>query len=116
MDLRRSSGEGKGQDRSWPFFHVISTARRHVMIGHKFAVGQFVDYDRKLTPSPRPAGPYEVTRVLPVENAETQTYRIKSKTEPFERSAKEYEIVAVEPAASEMADTFAAAPAAHRRH
>jgi hypothetical protein len=65
------------------------------MIGHKFAVGQFVDYDRKLTPSPRPAGPYEVTRVLPAENAETQTYRIKSKAEPFERSAKEYEIVAV---------------------
>ena len=86
------------------------------MIGHKFAVGQFVDYDRKLTPSPRPAGPYEVTRVLPAENAETQTYRIKSKTEPFERSAKEYEIVAVEPAVSEMAETFAAAPAAHRRH
>ena len=45
-----------------------------------------------------------MTRVLPAENAETQTYRIKSKAEPFERSAKEYEIVAVEPAASEMAD------------
>ena len=71
------------------------------MIGHKFAVGQFVDYDRKLTPSPRPAGPYEVTRVLPAENADTQTYRIKSKSEPFERSAKEYEIVAVEPVANE---------------
>jgi len=92
------------------------------MIGHKFAVGQFVDYDRKLTPSPRPAGPYEVTRVLPTENAETQTYRIKSKAEPFERSAKEYEIVAVEPVASEMAESFGAADAhahahaAHRRH
>jgi hypothetical protein len=88
------------------------------MIGHKFAVGQYVDYDRKLTPSPRPAGPYEVTRVLPAENAETQTYRIKSKAEPFERSAKEYEIVAVEPAVSEMTESFAtaAASAAHRRH
>jgi hypothetical protein len=116
MDLRRSCGEQKGQDRSWPFFRVISTARRHVMIGHKFAVGQFVDYDRKLTPSPRPAGPYEVTRVLPTETADTQTYRIKSKAEPFERSAKEYEIVAVEPVASETIEAFAAAPAGHRRH
>ena len=86
------------------------------MIEHKFAVGQFVDFDKKLTPSPRPAGPYEVTRVLPAENAEAQTYRIKSKAEPFERSAKEYEIVAVEPAASEMTETFAAAPGARRRH
>jgi hypothetical protein len=57
-----------------------------------------------------------VTRVLPAETAETQTYRIKSKAEPFERSAKEYEIVAVEPVASEATETFAAAPAAHRRH
>jgi hypothetical protein len=86
------------------------------MIGHKFAVGQFVDYDRKLTPSPRPAGPYEVTRVLPAENADTQTYRIKSKSEPFERSAKEYEIVAVEPVANERTEAFAAVPASHRRH
>jgi len=73
------------------------------MIEHKFAVGQFVDFDKKLTPSPRPAGPYEVTRVLPAENAETQTYRIKSKAEPFERSAKEYEIVAVDLPPSERA-------------
>jgi hypothetical protein len=86
------------------------------MIGHKFAVGQFVDFDRKLSPSPRPAGPYEVTRVLPAENAETQTYRIKSKAEPFERSAKEYEIVAVEPAAGEATETFAAARGAARTH
>ena len=86
------------------------------MIEHKFAIGQFVDFDRKLAPTPKPAGPYEVTRVLPAENAETQTYRIKSKAEPFERSAKEYEIVAVEPAAGETTEAFAAAPGARRRH
>jgi hypothetical protein len=57
-----------------------------------------------------------VTRVLPAENAETQTYRIKSKSEPFERSAKEYEIIAVEPVAGEMTETFAAARAAARTH
>jgi hypothetical protein len=38
---------------------------------HKFAVGQIVDFDRKLASLPRPAGPYEVTRVLPAENAAT---------------------------------------------
>ena len=47
-----------------------------------------------------------MTRVLPAENAETQTYRIKSKAEPFERSAKEYEIVAVEPLAVETTETL----------
>jgi len=79
------------------------------MIEHKFAVGQFVDFDKKLTPSPRPAGPYEVTRVLPAENAEAQTYRIKSKAEPFERSAKEYEIVAVGSPATERDKIFGGA-------
>ena len=79
-------GEGKGQDRSWPFFLVISSARRHVMIGHKFAVGQFVDFDRKLTPSPRPAGPYEVTRVLPAENARDRR-PIASRARPSRSSA-----------------------------
>ena len=86
------------------------------MTWHKFAIGQFVEFDRKLAPTPKPAGPYEVTRVLPAENAAMQTYRIKSKAEPFERSAKEYEIVAVEPAASETTETFAAALGARCRH
>jgi len=36
-----------------------------------------------------------VTRVLPAEDVRSRTYRIKSKAEPFERSAKEYEIVSV---------------------
>jgi len=81
---------------------------------HKFAVGQVVDFDRKLSPSLRSSGPYEVTRVLPAEDARSQTYRIKSKTEPFERSAKEYEIVAVRSAAGELAETFGAAAGADR--
>ena len=33
------------------------------------------------------------------DDVRSRTYRIKSKAEPFERSAKEYEIVAVRPAA-----------------
>ena len=65
---------------------------------------------------PRPAGPYEVTRVLPAEDARTQTYRIKSKAEPFERSAKEYEIVAVSSSATELAAIFGEAAGADRPH
>ncbi len=65
------------------------------MSRHKFAIGQIVDFDSRLMPTPRPNGPFEVVRVLPAENVHSQTYRIKSKSEPFERSAKEYEIVAV---------------------
>ena len=87
------------------------------MVSHKFAVGQVVDFDRKLLPSLRSSGPYEVTRVLPAEDARSQTNRIKSKAEPFERSAKEYEIVAVQSAqsaAGDLADAFGATPGAHR--
>ena len=66
------------------------------MTRHKFAIGQIVDFDTRVTPLPRPRGPYEVMRVLPAEDVRSRTYRIKSKAEPFERSAKEYEIVAVQ--------------------
>ena len=65
------------------------------MIRHKFAIGQIVDFDTRVTPTPRPVGPYEVTRVLPAEDVRSRAYRIKSKAEAFERTAKEYEIVAV---------------------
>ena len=65
------------------------------MSRHKFAIGQIVDFDSRVTPMPRPNGPFEVVRVLPAEDANSRTYRIKSKTEPFERSAKEYELVVV---------------------
>jgi hypothetical protein len=64
------------------------------MIRRKFAIGQIVDFDARVMP--RPSGPFEVVRALPAENANSPTYRIKSKSEPFERSVKEYEIVAVD--------------------
>ncbi|THD44372.1 MAG: hypothetical protein E7774_10570 [Bradyrhizobium sp.] len=75
---------------------------------HKFAVGQAVDFDLKLSRSMKSSGPYEVLRVLPAEDARSRTYRIKSKTEAFERSAKEYEIVAVPSSAGDLAETFGA--------
>ncbi len=84
------------------------------MIRAKFRIGQTVDFDAKVTPMPRPRGPFQVTRVLPAEDARSQSYRIKSKAEPFERSAKEYEIVAVGSPATERAAIFGGAADANR--
>ncbi len=65
------------------------------MTQHKFAIGQLVDYDPKTGAAWKPSGPYEVVRVQPADDPQFRAYRIKSKAEPFERSAKEHEIVAV---------------------
>ncbi len=43
--------------------------------------------------------------MLPSEEVGSRTYRIKSNSEPFERSAKEYEIIAVDLTAAERAAT-----------
>ena len=43
----------------------------------------------------KPTGPFEVLRVQPADDVRLRAYRIKSKAEPFERSAREYEIVAI---------------------
>ena len=83
------------------------------MTAHKFAIGQMVRFDAKDTSLPRPRGPYEVMRVLPAEDAQSQTYRIKSKAEPFERIAKEYEIVAVDSRATEQDEVFGGVAGAH---
>ena len=65
------------------------------MSGQKFAVGQLVAFDKSATPASKPIGPFEVLRVQPADDVRLRAYRIKSKAEPFERSAREYEIVAV---------------------
>ena len=72
------------------------------MTPNKFAVGQLVDFEakfdfdaRRIMPSPKSQGPYEVLRVLPADDMKPCVYRIKSPAEPFERNAAEYEIVAV---------------------
>ena len=75
------------------------------MAEQKFAIGQLVDFDTRSSPARKPTGPYEIVRVLPQEDGSFRTYRIKSVAEPFERIAKEYEIVAVEPG---EVDVFAA--------
>ncbi|HEY1942775.1 MAG TPA: hypothetical protein VGH40_11690 [Roseiarcus sp.] len=65
------------------------------MTSHKFAIGQLVDYDPQMGAAWKPSGPYEVVRVQPADDPRLRAYRIKSKAEPFERSAREHEIVAV---------------------
>ena len=57
-------------------------------------------------------GPHQVVRVLPVKDVSSQIYRIKSKAELFERSAKEYEILAVGLPPTEGAATVAERPGA----
>ena len=66
-----------------------------MMASHKFVIGQLVDFDANTVPKHKPSGPYEVVRVQPADDVRSRTYRIKSKAEAFERTAKEYEIVAV---------------------
>jgi hypothetical protein len=67
---------------------------------HKFVIGQAVDFNRKLRSVSE--GPYEVVSVLPVDGADSPTYRVKSKVEPFARAAKETDLVAVGLAPSEQ--------------
>jgi hypothetical protein len=73
---------------------------------HKFVIGQLVDFDTRMAPMPKPNGPYEIVRVLPSDDTTSRAYRIKSKAEAFERSAKEYEIVAVEAGRQEPPDAI----------
>ena len=61
------------------------------MAHHKFKVGQLVDFAPS-RPGMAPSGrPYEIVRLLPGEAGELQ-YRIKSKSEGFERVVKESEL------------------------
>jgi hypothetical protein len=62
---------------------------------HKFVIGQAVDFNSRLPSMSRPTGPFEVVRVLPVDEANSPTYRVKSEAEPFARAARECDLVAV---------------------
>jgi hypothetical protein len=62
---------------------------------HKFMIGQAVDFNSRLPSMSRPRGPFEVVSVLPVDEANSPTYRVKSQAESFSRVAKETDLVAV---------------------
>jgi hypothetical protein len=66
------------------------------MTRHKYAIGQIVEFNSRVASNSKPVGPFEVVRLLPEEDGQSRTYRVKSKSELFERTAKEYEIVAVD--------------------
>jgi hypothetical protein len=70
---------------------------------HKFAIGQTVDFDKMLPLISRPKGPFEIVSVLSVDDANSPTYRIKSKDELFSRAAKEIDLVAVDVPPTEQA-------------
>ena len=57
------------------------------MSGHKFKIGQLVNYLGR----DRAYGVYQITQLLPTEGKELQ-YRIKNINEPHERVAKEREL------------------------
>ena len=73
------------------------------MSRHKFAIGQAVDFEKRITSVSRASGPYEVVGVLPADEANSPTYRVKSKAEPFSRTAREIDLVAVGAAPSRQA-------------
>lgn len=66
---------------------------------HKFVVGQAVEFTKKYPWMS--GGTYEVVSVLPADEDDFPTYRVKSPAESFARAAKEIDLVAagVAPAA-----------------
>jgi hypothetical protein len=62
-----------------------------VMPKHKFRIGQDVAYMPGKLQRPATSSTYKVTRLLPTEGPECQ-YRIKSSSEPFERTASERQL------------------------
>jgi hypothetical protein len=64
------------------------------MAGHKFKIGQVVDFSPSLRAGvPASVREYKILRLLPHEGGE-RTYRIKATAEAFERVARESELEA----------------------
>ena len=60
-------------------------------MAHAFKVGQLVDFTPGKTGVPASSQKYEIIRQMPPEGGENQ-YRIKAKSETFERVARESEL------------------------
>jgi hypothetical protein len=58
---------------------------------HTFKVGELVDFAPSRPGVATPGAQYEIIRLLPADGSEHR-YRVKSKSEPFERVAKESEL------------------------
>jgi hypothetical protein len=69
---------------------ALYDAREGTLSGHKYKIGQLVDYlDRQ-----RASGVYQITQLLPPQGGVFQ-YRIKNPNEPHERVAKKNELRSV---------------------
>lgn len=60
-------------------------------MAHTYKVGQLVDFTPGRTGMPASAQKYEIVKQMPPEGGENQ-YRIKCKSETFERVARESEL------------------------
>jgi hypothetical protein len=66
---------------------------RHYRTGHKFYVGQLVEFrPKKGSPITAARGAYEILKQMPERDGEVQ-YRIKSRSEEHERVAAESELI-----------------------
>ncbi len=64
-------------------------------MNHKFSAGQSVYYASQF-PNSAAQGLYTIVRSLPIERDNRLSYRIKSATESFERTAEEFQLSRVE--------------------
>jgi hypothetical protein len=60
-------------------------------MSHKFSTGQDVYYEPQFG-NDASRGKYKIVRQLPIERDNRLSYRIKSTTESFERTAEEYQL------------------------
>ena len=60
-------------------------------MNHKFSTGQDVYYEPQFG-NDASRGKYKIVRQLPIEHDNRLSYRIKSTTELFERTAEEYQL------------------------
>ena len=58
---------------------------------HKFKVGDAVEFSPGRRSMPASSGAYKVVRLVPSDTGEN-VYRVKSASEPFERTAREIEL------------------------
>ena len=69
----------------------IDLLKENAVSGHKFKIGQSVNYTSGLFSVIRGSGIYTITQLLPPEGDDFQ-YKIKSAAEPHERVAKESQL------------------------
>lgn len=60
-------------------------------MAHKFSIGQVVNYEPTFG-NTAARGKYKIVRLVPVENDNRLSYRIKSMAETFERIAEEHQL------------------------